>query len=199
MTKRLRAWLFIAISVVVMSFALAPMMRALLGIDDQIQTNFLMVVTYLIGGLMCGLTGMILLIRKPLELSYQESQIDGTQKRTAAALHLSGLLIFTCIPLLNFFVCYWYWLKTRDMSSYLDYHGREALNFQVAIYLYLLVSLFLAYIIVGVFMVMLILTFAMVVSVYAAIQAARGEWFSYPASMAIVSRAGLPKLNIDKQ
>jgi|GEM_PF-147882 uncharacterized Tic20 family protein len=194
MTKRLRAWLFIAISVVVMSFALAPMMRALIGIDEKIQMNFFTVVTLLIGGLMCGLTGMILLIRKPQQLSYQESPIDPSQKRSAAGLHLSALLIFTCIPLLNFFVCYWYWLKARDTSSFLDYHGREALNLQVAVYLYLLVSLFLAYIFVGVLMVMLVLMFTIVVSVYAAIQATRGEWFSYPASMAIVSRQGRPPL-----
>jgi hypothetical protein len=188
MTKRLRAWLFIAISAVVMSVALAPILRALIGIDDQIQMNYFTVVTLLIGGLMCGLTGMILLIRKPVELGFKDSDIDNSERRIAAALHLTGLLIFTGVPLLNFFACYWLWVQTRDRSSYLDYHGREAINLQIAVYLYLLVSLFMAYIFVGVFMVILVLLFALSVSIFAALQAVRGQYFRYPASIAIISR-----------
>lgn len=198
MTNRLPAWLFIALGVVIMSLGLAPLLRAIIGIDAQIQMTYFTVVTVLIGGLMCGLTGMILLSRKPAPIVaavtpfsdiIAAAPVSAAQRRSAALLHLTGLLIFSGIPLLNFFVCYWLWLKTRDTSAYLDYQGREALNMQIAVYLYLLMSLFMAYVFVGVFMVLLVLLFALLVSVYAAIQAARGEWFRYPASMAIISRA----------
>lgn len=171
-----------------MGIALAPLLRAALGIDAQIQMNYFTVITLLIGGLMCGLTGMILLSRKLPALGHKASSVDASERRSAALLHLSGLLIFTCVPLLNFFACYWYWINTRATSSFLDYHGREAINMQIAIYLYLLVSLFLAYIFVGVFLVLAILLFAFAVSLYAASQAIQGKWYRYPANIATISR-----------
>ncbi len=180
-----------------MSLGLAPLLRAFIGIDAQITMHYFTVVTVLIGGLMCGLTGMILLSRKPALIVptvtpfsdiIAAAPISVEQRRLAAMLHLTGLLIFTGIPLLNFFACYLLWLKTRDTAAFLDYHGREAINLQIAVYLYLLMSLFMAYVFVGVFMVLLVLLFALLVSVYAAAQALRGEWFRYPASIAIISR-----------
>ena len=195
MVNKLSPWLFLSLAVLIMGAALAPIMRAALGIDESIQMSFLWVITLLIGGLMCGLTAMILLIRRPGvdESPYAEHDAQAWG-RYASALHLSQLLIFTGIPLLNFLVCYGFWLRWRGASSFVDYQGREALNFQVSIYLYLLMCLFLAYLLVGLFFAFIVLLFAATTALVAAVWAWQGRLFAYPASIAIVARSAPPTL-----
>ena len=190
MSKKLPAWVFLTVSFAVMGIALAPLLRVILGIDVTIQTSYLTTVTLMIGGLMSGLTAMILMSRKPAAI---DSTFDASDpellRHRAAALHLSGLLLFTGIPLVNFLACYVLWLRWRDTSSWLDFHGREALNFQIAIYLYILMSLFLAYILVGFLLVILVLVLSLALSLTAALAAWQGRPFAYPASIAVISRA----------
>ncbi|MEO0367648.1 MAG: DUF4870 domain-containing protein, partial [Pseudomonadota bacterium] len=87
-----------------------------------------------------------------------------------------------------FLFCFYFWSANRHRSSFFDYHGREAINFQIAIYLYLLISLFLAYIFVGVLMVLLLLLLQFLFGLVACINSLRGIWFRYPISIEIVSR-----------
>ena len=189
MTKQLPVWLFLLLSIALIGVALAPILRVVLSIDANIQASYLTTITLLIGGLMCGLTAMILMSRKPTAIGSSYAPNDPKELRQKAALlHLSGLLILTCIPLLNFLLCFVLWLRWRDQSAWLDFHGREAINFQIAVYLYLLMSLFLAYILVGFFLALFVLLLAVVLALTAALAAWQGRAFAYPASMAVISR-----------
>ncbi len=171
-----------------MGIALFPVARALLGIDEQIEMQFLTVVYLLIGGLMCGLTAMILMVRRQPELSHYEG--DDRDITAATSLHATGLLLFSVVPLANFLACYALWLKTRRRSEWLDYQGREALCFQITSYLYLLMALFMVLAIVGVFAIPLLLLFHLIVTVAAIIQTARGSAaFHYPANITIIKRS----------
>jgi len=186
MVNRLPSWLFLSLAMILMGIALFPVVRAVLGIDETIAIQFLTVVYLLIGGLMCGLTAMLLMVRRQPTLSrYQSEEI---QTALAAKLHATGYLIFTAIPLANFLACYYLWIKNRQYSQWLDYQGREAICFQITIYLYLLMALFMVLAIVGVFAVPLLLFFHFIVTTVATVQTARGLAFCYPANITIIER-----------
>ena len=186
MVNRLQSWVFISLSMLLMGFALFPVLRVIVGVDDEFGMQFLTVVMLLIAGLMCGLTGMLLLARKQPELSSYESQEEDV--KVAAKMHACGLLLFTGIPLLNFLVCYFLWVSNRRRSAYLDYQGREAICFQISISLYLLLSLFMVFAAIGVITTPLIILFHFVVTSVAIVMASKGEAFRYPANITIIAR-----------
>lgn len=186
MVNRLQSWIFMSIALVAMGWALVPLVRVILGLDEKLGGSFIWSVSFLIGGVMCGLTAMLLLVRRqPPIRQYLSQQQD---HKTAASLHATGLLIFTGIPLANFLACYFLWVKTRARSEYLDYQGREAICFQISIYLYILMCLFLAYIIVGAFALPLILLFHLLATISAILAAISGRDFRYPANINIIAR-----------
>ena len=194
MSKKLPAWLFLVMGIGLLATAYIPVIRALIGIDDQISLSFLSTVTVAIGGMMCALTAMILLARRA-----QPQEISATGEyspRLATMAHLSSLLIFTGVPLLNFLVSYGLWQKHRHRSALLDLHLREVINFQITIYLYMLMSLLMAYLLIGVFFLILLAFFQFVMALIAAITATQPRIFRYPASIAIISRE-LPEAIID--
>lgn len=172
-----------------------PIIRSAFGIDDAIQIQFFTAVMLLIGGLMCGLTGMLLLVKRQPPLQEASPEANSRHPNTnsqAAMIHASGLLIFTGIPLANFLACYFIWVKTRSESRVLDTHGREAICQQITLYLYLLVSMFMALLIVGVFAALLLLLLHLVFTIIAIIKAKGGAVFRYPANISIIDRHILP-------
>lgn len=172
-----------------MGWGMAPIVRVIFGLDDKLSGSYIWSVSFIIGGLMCGLTAMLLMVRKqPMINTYLNNESPVNDTRTAAKLHATGLLIFTGVPLMNFLGCYYLWLKTRGQSEYLDYQGREAICFQISIYLYLLMCLLMAYIIIGAFVVPLILLFHLLATLSAVYSTLRGKSFRYPANIEIIKR-----------
>jgi len=186
MVNRLQSWIFIAIALTTMGWGMIPIVRVVLGFDEKLTGSYIWSVSFIIGGLMCGLTAMLLMVRKQPKISRYLGEEHN--RHGAAALHASGLLIFTGIPLLNFLVCYFLWVRSRGHSEYLDYHGREAICFQISIYLYLLMCLFMAYIIVGALVVPLLLLFHLGATITAISYTLNGKPFSYPANISIIER-----------
>lgn len=186
MVNRLQSWVFISLSMLLMGFALLPIIRVIVGVDDEFGMQFFTVVMLLIAGLMCGLTGMLLLARKQSDLTQYQSQAEDL--KTAAKMHACGFLIFTGIPLLNFLMCYFLWVNNRRRSAYLDYQGREAICFQISIYLYLLLSLFMVFAVIGTITTPLLILFHLVVTIVAVVMASQGKAFRYPANITIIAR-----------
>ncbi len=189
MANRLQSWLFILIALATMGWGMIPVVRVVFGLDDKLTGSYIWSVSFVIGGLMCGLTAMLLMVRKqPLISRYLKSDEEPDDLSTAARIHASGLLIFTGIPLLNFLACYYLWVSNRGTSRYLDMQGREAICFQISVYLYLLMCLFMAYIIIGAFVVPLILLFQLIAIGFAIVTTLNGNIFRYPANITIIDR-----------
>lgn len=175
-----------SIALLAMGWGLIPIVRVSLGLDDKLTGSYIWSVSFLIGGLMCGLTAMLLMVRRqPESIAYKGTSQNAV---SAASLHATGLLIFTGIPLANFLACYVLWTKTRSESEYLDYQGREAICFQISIYLYLMMCLFLAYIIIGALAVPLVLLLHLLATLTAIIVTLSGRPFRYPANINIIPR-----------
>ena len=190
MANRLPSWVFISLAMVLMGLALFPILRFIIGVDSAPGVQFFTFVMLLIAGLMCGLTGMLLLVRRQPELvNYQNNEPD---HKAGAKLHACGLLMFTGVPLLNFLACYYFWVKDRHQSQYLDYQGREAICFQITLYLYLLLSLFMVIAVIGVFSTPLLLGLHFLATLTAIVMTAKGQTFRYPANINIISRTPNP-------
>ena len=184
MIDRLPAWVFIAIALLLIGIAQFPILRFVLGIDAMIGIQPLTVVMLLIGGYMSGLSGMILLVRRQPKLT-QYSQSFDMRNRTIK-LHASGLLLFTGIPLANFLMAYWLWIRDRKCCADFDIQGREALNFQITIYLYLLLALFLTFVIIGLFFIPLIFLIHIVLTLFAVYVSYTGKIVQYPLNIPII-------------
>ncbi|BDS07919.1 hypothetical protein NT6N_29590 [Oceaniferula spumae] len=107
-------------------------------------------------------------------------------------MHLLGLLTgFIGILIL--------WLVKKDQSRFIDFHGREALNFMISMFLYTMSLLALALVVGVVTMgigIMLIIPIIMLLSigqivceVMACIAANRGDWHRYPMTIRMIPDA----------
>jgi uncharacterized Tic20 family protein len=196
MVNRLPAWFFLSLSLLLLGLAFFPIFRVILGIDAKIGVQFWTVVMLVIGGLMSGLTAMILLVRRQPKIDWSD---DATTelldtKTTLVSLHACGLLLYSGIPLLNFLAAYWIWAQNRHTSKDIDSVGREVLDFQITIYLYLLLSLFLVFAVLGLVTTPLILVFHGLSTLMATIVSLNGKKFHYVANIPItLGRPTKPK------
>jgi uncharacterized Tic20 family protein len=60
------------------------------------------------------------------------------EKNWATITHLSSLSQY-CIPFGNYIFPILIWSSKKDKSEFIDYHGKQVLNFQLSIFLYTLV------------------------------------------------------------
>lgn len=185
MVDRLPAWIFLSIALALIALALLPLMRVVVGVDQEIGMQFFTVVMFLIGGLMSGLTAMILLVRRQPKLNWPDN-VTGQSVDNSLLLHSTGLLLFTGIPLLNFLSCYWLWVSRRRTSEAIDRVGQEVLNYQITMYLYLLLSLFIVFAGIGLLTTPLLLGLHLVFTLVAMAMAAQGKQFSYPLNIPII-------------
>mgnify|MGYP000433385103 FL=1 len=187
MVNRLQSSIFVLVALLCMGWGLVPIIRFAFGLDTQFTGSFIWSISFLIGGLMCGLTAMLLMVRRqPLIKHYLSKDQDHA---SATRMHAAGLLILTGIPLANFLMVYYLWTKNRLKSEYLDYVGREIICFQISVYLYLLMSLFLAFIIVGALAAPIIVLLHTIATVCAIFTAMNGKVFHYPGNISIIARA----------
>jgi uncharacterized Tic20 family protein len=85
--------------------------------------------------------------------------------------HLLSLAGYIGIPFGNVIAPLVVWLVKRDTSKFVDYHGKESLNFQINILVYLLVSIPLLFCIVGIFTMAAAYVYGVVMAIVAAIKA----------------------------
>jgi uncharacterized Tic20 family protein len=78
------------------------------------------------------------------------------------------------------------WMSKRDDSAWININGRAALNFNLSMLLYIILSLPLCIIIIGIPIVMALGTLKVVCIIIASIKAARGEMFRYPLSIPFI-------------
>ncbi|AJR03740.1 DUF4870 domain-containing protein [Siansivirga zeaxanthinifaciens] len=64
--------------------------------------------------------------------------IDNHQKNIATFIHLSTFSRFV-IPLGNFIAPIVLWIINKDKSEFIDKHGKQAINFQMSVFLYALI------------------------------------------------------------
>ena len=100
--------------------------------------------------------------------------------------HLAGFAGFM-IPLGNIIGPLVVYLIYRDKSTYVANHGKEALNFQISIMIYFIVSFILCFVFVGFVLLAVVGILQLVYTIIAAVDASKGKNYSYPLTFRFIS------------
>jgi uncharacterized Tic20 family protein len=105
--------------------------------------------------------------------------------RTWAALcHVGALSWYIGVPgLLTVFLL---WILKKEQSSFIDHHGKESINFQISMLLWVAVGIITFCVGVGFVILVLDGIFNLIMVIIAAIKASNGEHFRYPLTLRII-------------
>ena len=79
------------------------------------------------------------------------------------------------------------WLIKKDEDAFVGYHSREALNFQISILIYFIVSGILVIVLIGILLLIALVIFSLIVMIIAGVKAASGQLYRYPLTIRFVS------------
>jgi len=107
----------------------------------------------------------------------------GQGERTAAMLcHLSALAGML-VPFGNILGPLIVWLVKRDESPLVDREGKESLNFQISMSIYMVISALLILLLVGIPMLVVFGLLDLILTVVAAVKTSNGEAYRYPLTI----------------
>jgi uncharacterized protein len=78
------------------------------------------------------------------------------------------------------------WSAKRNESAWVDYQGKESLNFQLSILIYSLLCIPLIFIVVGVLLLGVIFLLEFILVIIATVKTAQGERFKYPITIPFI-------------
>ncbi|MEM9656453.1 MAG: DUF4870 domain-containing protein, partial [Actinomycetota bacterium] len=97
--------------------------------------------------------------------------------RTMALLcHVLGLFTGFIGPLIV-------WLIKKDQSRFVDHHGRQALNFQISMFILWMITFVLIFVLIGLLLIPVLLVWGIVMPIIAAVAANKGEEYRYPLTI----------------
>lgn len=101
--------------------------------------------------------------------------------------HLSALLglLVGGLTFIGPLVC---WLLKKDESKFVDYHGKESLNFQLNILVYALIAVVITFATCGVAfpVIFLPVVYGIVMPIIAGLKANEGVYYVYPATVRVI-------------
>lgn len=78
------------------------------------------------------------------------------------------------------------WQIQKDKSAFVDYHGKEAVNFQITMAIAFAISFLLMLIVIGVFLISIVGIVWLVFIIIAAVKANNGEYYRYPFTIRFI-------------
>lgn len=99
--------------------------------------------------------------------------------------HLSALAGFI-IPFGNIIGPVVVWQIQKDKSAFVDYHGKESLNFQITMTIAYCVAFLLVFLFIGVPILLVLGAVSLILSIIAGVKANNGEHYKYPFSFQFV-------------
>lgn len=78
------------------------------------------------------------------------------------------------------------WLIKKDQSAWVNKQGKDALNFQISIAIYTVVSIILIPLIIGIVLLIAVGIFWLIMVILATIRVSEGESFRYPLSIRFI-------------
>ncbi len=79
------------------------------------------------------------------------------------------------------------WLVKRDESAFIDFHGKEALNFQITMFMAWIAAFFAAIVLIGFLVMPILIVLQVILPILAAVAANRGEYYRYPLTLRVIS------------
>ena len=118
---------------------------------------------------------------KPIDMNSPSK----TECTWAMLCHIS-IFSGTVIPFGNLLVPLVIWLIKKDEMKFVDDQGKEILNFQISITIYLILSIFLIILLIGIPMVIGLFIFNFICTIIGAIKANDGKYYRYPMAIQFI-------------
>lgn len=109
------------------------------------------------------------------------------ERNWAVACHLASLTAYIGVPLGHVLGPLVVWLIKKDQSSFVDVVGKEALNYNLSLTIWLILSAVLVLCFVGVIGLVALVIMDLIVTVLAAMAASRGEIYHYPLTIRFIT------------
>lgn len=111
---------------------------------------------------------------------HSEGPVASDSKGWAAAAHLVPILGFGFLaPLII-------WLIKREQDAYVDWHAKEALNFQITYLIVAIAAGISILLLIGIVLLPIVLIVGFVFMIIAGVKAAGGEYWKYPINIRFV-------------
>lgn len=108
-------------------------------------------------------------------------------KTWAMFCHLAGLARFVVpVPFGGIVAPLIIWQIKKDEHPFVDYNGKEAVNFQISVAIYLLVAILLVFVVIGVVLLPAVVVFNIVFLIIAAVKANNGDHYEYPLTIRFI-------------
>jgi uncharacterized Tic20 family protein len=96
--------------------------------------------------------------------------------------HLSALIGFI-IPFGNIIAPLVLWTLKKEEYPLVNDQGKESLNFQISMTIYIIASIILIFVVIGIILLVLLGIFSLIVIIIGAIKANEGEKYRYPLTI----------------
>ena len=106
-------------------------------------------------------------------------------KNWSVASHLSAFVMFLGVPAVIGPLTVW--LLKKDSDPYVDFHGKEALNFNISFLIYGIVSAFLIIALIGLLLLPAVFVTWAILVIVASVKASAGEYYRYPFTIRFIS------------
>ncbi|MEM9922065.1 MAG: DUF4870 domain-containing protein [Bacteroidota bacterium] len=108
------------------------------------------------------------------------------EERQWATLSHLGIITTFIIPFGNIVPALVIWLVKREDSPYVDYHAKEALNFQITIAIMAIISFVMIFLLIGIFLLLALAIISLIFCIVAAVQTNNGEYYEYPLNFRLI-------------
>lgn len=110
---------------------------------------------------------------------------DKDARNWAMLCHLTSLLGLWG-PWLNTLGPLCLWLLRRNDSRFVNEHGKEAVNFNISLAIYLTVAAALMFVVIGFFIYPVIFVLGLIFAVQGAVNASKGKAYTYPFTIRFI-------------
>ena len=109
---------------------------------------------------------------------------DKTMGMLSHLIAFAGVII--PVPFVNIIGPLILWITQKDKSAYIDYHGKESLNFQITVAIAGVIAFVSIFLIVGFLLVPAVVIYAVVMTIIAGVKAKEGVRYRYPYTLRLV-------------
>lgn len=120
----------------------------------------------------------------PNDTAPAANEITADSRNWGMISHLSAFVMFIGIPSIVGPVVVW---AVKKEDPYVDYHGKEAMNFNISFFIYAVISAVLILAVVGLFLLPVVAVIWFVLVIVGAVKASNGEYYRYPLTLRFIS------------
>ncbi|MGD9182203.1 MAG: DUF4870 domain-containing protein [Desulfobacterales bacterium] len=159
----------------------------------MIKGFFSGIVLFFMGFIAGPIMALVILIMRQKNISKQRNGplSEEEENKWAMWAHISTFSN-ALVPLGNFLGPIIIWQLKKNESEFVADQAKEALNFQISLIIYALISFLCIFIFIGVFMIIGLILFSLIIVIVAGVRANNGEYYRYPMCIRLISQKKYP-------